>query len=256
LPVAVKNTLKPRKTPVQARSAFTVDALLEATIQVLLAVGKERLTTTAVAHRAGVSVGTLYQYFPNKRSLLQAALKQHIETVSQAIERACEQHQSKRLLEMGTALITAYLDAKLRDTKASAALYAVSSDIDGAAISRAASARAQRVAADFFRSAKDRLTKDPEVIATVVFAALNGIARRVLEAKFPEREVEPLRKELIVLVHAYLRTCTAVPPGKWQRHRGPGTKRRVRSLHRRPCIRTTVAGRELPDDGAPDPCRS
>ncbi len=73
--------LEPRKSPVQARSAASVDSILEATLQVLLLVGKERLTTTRVALRAGVSVGTLYQYFPNKSALLQAALKRHMAEV-------------------------------------------------------------------------------------------------------------------------------------------------------------------------------
>ena len=50
---------EPRKTPVQARSAVTVEAISEATIQVLLSQGSDRLTTTRVADRAGVSVGTL-----------------------------------------------------------------------------------------------------------------------------------------------------------------------------------------------------
>jgi AcrR family transcriptional regulator len=68
--------LEPRKTPVQARSTVTVEAIYEATFQVLLAVGgPERLTTTRVAERAGVSVGTLYQYFPNKQSLLFSVLE-------------------------------------------------------------------------------------------------------------------------------------------------------------------------------------
>ena len=74
--------LEPRKSPVQARSTASVHAILEATIQVLLKVGKERLTTTRVASRAGVSVGTLYQYFPNKSALLQAALKRHLGEVT------------------------------------------------------------------------------------------------------------------------------------------------------------------------------
>jgi hypothetical protein len=61
-----QSLLDPRKSPVQARSTASVDAILEATVQVLLDLGKERLTTTRVASRAGVSVETLYQYFPNR----------------------------------------------------------------------------------------------------------------------------------------------------------------------------------------------
>src|SRR6202042_1642134 len=87
--------LEPRKSPVQARSAASVDAILEATIQVLLSVGKERLTTTKVALRAGVSVGTLYQYFPNKSALLQGALKRHMDAVTDAIEVVCNEQKGK-----------------------------------------------------------------------------------------------------------------------------------------------------------------
>ena len=107
--------LEPRKSPVQARSAASVDAILEATIQVLLRVGKERLTTTKVALKAGVSVGTLYQYFPNKSALLKAALKRHLDTVMEAVELACDQQKGQSLEQMATALMTAFLAAKMRD---------------------------------------------------------------------------------------------------------------------------------------------
>ena len=70
MPPQVSQWSKPRKTPVQRRSRVTVDAILEATIQVLLAEGLARLTTTRVSERAGVSVGTMYQYFPNKQALI------------------------------------------------------------------------------------------------------------------------------------------------------------------------------------------
>src|SRR5271167_2767949 len=99
--------LEPRKSPVQARSAATVDAVLEATLQVLLQVGKERLTTTRVARRAGVSVGTLYQYFPNKSALLKAALKRHLDEVSEAVERVCAGQKGCSLEQMAAALMTA-----------------------------------------------------------------------------------------------------------------------------------------------------
>jgi AcrR family transcriptional regulator len=194
--------------PVQTRSTATVDAILQATIQVLVAAGKERLTTTLVAQRAGVSVGTLYQYFPNKSALLQGALRRHMSQVYEAIQSACERYRSTSLMEMSNGLIEAYLGAKMRNAKESAALYAVSSDIEGAVIARAAGERALKDVAALFATAKEPLGKDPDVMAAVVVSAFNGIARRILEAKSPEREAQVLRGELLALVDAYLRTCT------------------------------------------------
>ncbi len=59
-----------RKKPQQARSNDLVAAILEAALQVLAREGAPRFTTTRVAERAGVSVGSIYQYFPNKASIL------------------------------------------------------------------------------------------------------------------------------------------------------------------------------------------
>jgi len=59
-----------RKHPQQARSAELVAAILDAAVQVLAKEGAQRFTTVRVAERAGVSVGSLYQYFPNKAAIL------------------------------------------------------------------------------------------------------------------------------------------------------------------------------------------
>lgn len=59
-----------RKAPQQARSTELVSAILEAAIQVLAQEGAQRFTTARVAEKAGVSVGSLYQYFPNKAAIL------------------------------------------------------------------------------------------------------------------------------------------------------------------------------------------
>jgi len=78
MPARAVTPFQPRKTPVQARAAVTVGAISEATIQVLLSEGVDRLTTSRVAERTGVSVGTLYQYYPNEQSLLFAVLADHL----------------------------------------------------------------------------------------------------------------------------------------------------------------------------------
>jgi AcrR family transcriptional regulator len=65
-----KPQISPRKQPQQARSAGLVDATLQAAVQVLAKEGAQRFTMARVAEKAGVSVGSLYQYFPNKAAIL------------------------------------------------------------------------------------------------------------------------------------------------------------------------------------------
>lgn len=62
-------TLKPRKRPSQSRSVMTVDAIVEATIRILRQEGWAACTTTRISAMAGVSVGSLYQYFPNRNAV-------------------------------------------------------------------------------------------------------------------------------------------------------------------------------------------
>ena len=196
--------LEPRKSPVQARSTASVAAILDATIQVLLQVGKERLTTTKVALKAGVSVGTLYQYFPNKSALLKAVLKRHLNEVTGAIERVCREQQGHSLEQMATALITTFLEAKMRDGATSAALYSVSSDVDGAQIVRETGIRFNQAVVEMLKTAREHLRADPQLVASMLQAVMAGVSRRLLESAAPEKQVDILRQESIVLACAYL----------------------------------------------------
>ncbi len=73
----MKNRFVPRKRPVQRRSQATVDAILDAAAQVLRKKGYAKTTTNAIAERAGVSIGSLYEYFPNKDAVF-AALQEKL----------------------------------------------------------------------------------------------------------------------------------------------------------------------------------
>jgi AcrR family transcriptional regulator len=70
--------LRPRKRPVQARSQRTVDAVLKAAAQVFTRRGYAGATTNHIAERAGVSIGSLYEYFPSKDALLVALMEAHL----------------------------------------------------------------------------------------------------------------------------------------------------------------------------------
>lgn len=76
-----------RRTPRQARAEGTVEAILDATFQLLEAHGVEKLTTNHIAERAGVSIGTLYQYFASKQDVLAALANRRAVAVRESIAR-------------------------------------------------------------------------------------------------------------------------------------------------------------------------
>lgn len=82
---ATSRRWNPRRRPVQRRSRETVGYVLEAAAQLFGELGYERTTTNLVAERAGVSIGSVYQYFPNKEALLLALAELHL---GEARERA------------------------------------------------------------------------------------------------------------------------------------------------------------------------
>ena len=181
--------------------------MLEATLQVLVAVGKERLTTTRVAERAGVSVGTLYQYFPNKSSLLQATLRRHFDGVSAAVLEFWLEHGGKSLETMGAALAESFLAAKLTDGKSSVALYAVSTDVDGVEIAQETREKMHGTVRGLLETASNGPVRDPDMVTAVLLGIMSGLSRQLLEAPSPQEAYPQYRQELRAAVVAYLATC-------------------------------------------------
>ncbi len=77
-----------RRRPRQERARFTVSSILEAAVEVIDQLGWTRASTNRIAERAGVSIGSLYQYFPNKEAVLAALVEQHRSTVHEVVEKA------------------------------------------------------------------------------------------------------------------------------------------------------------------------
>src|SRR5262245_2300097 len=75
-----------RKQPVQQRSAKRVEQMLEACAALIDELGYDGITTTLIADRAGVAVGSLYQFFPDKRAVVQALTKRHLDYFTKQIE--------------------------------------------------------------------------------------------------------------------------------------------------------------------------
>ncbi|ARN81963.1 hypothetical protein DSM21852_13110 [Methylocystis bryophila] len=200
---AIATSLKPRKSPVQARSAVTVDTLHAATIQVLVREGLSRCTTTRIAERAGASVGSLYQYYPNRDALLAAVLEKHLEGVAAAVERACLEHRGRRLSEAASAFVVAFLAAKLRAPEEAKALYAVAEERGGAVLVARMRKRIVAAVAAMLESVSDARLDDPVTIATIALGALVGPVQGVLKEGAPAQFRRRLERELVLLVTAY-----------------------------------------------------
>lgn len=87
----MKTSRSPRKRPQQLRSQTTVDAILDAAAALFSASGYDAVSTNAVARHAGVSIGSFYQYFPNKLALLEALRERHVKGLWAAVGAACDE---------------------------------------------------------------------------------------------------------------------------------------------------------------------
>ncbi|MBL9096458.1 MAG: TetR family transcriptional regulator [Alphaproteobacteria bacterium] len=95
-----KPPANPRKLPEQDRSRATVEAIVDAAARVLVKHGYDAFTTNRVAEKAGVSVGSLYQYFPNKDALLSELMRRHVEEIERGVEGMAELARTAPLAEV------------------------------------------------------------------------------------------------------------------------------------------------------------
>jgi AcrR family transcriptional regulator len=105
----------PRKSASQKRSRATVEILLDATARVLTKEGYDRASTNRIAAAAGVSVGSLYQYFPNKEALVATLVARHNREMLQLLRDAVEKVASLDLATAMRELVQATVDAHLVD---------------------------------------------------------------------------------------------------------------------------------------------
>ncbi|OUR78952.1 hypothetical protein A9Q83_05970 [Alphaproteobacteria bacterium 46_93_T64] len=111
-----------RKVPLQARAAATVDAVMEATARILEESGVEGVNTNLVAERAGVSVGSLYQYFPSKESIFAELIRCNRQVLITDIEVAIAETDAMGLEPAIEALLKAALRHQFERPKLALAL--------------------------------------------------------------------------------------------------------------------------------------
>lgn len=204
MPSHALQELRPRKTPVQSRSRVTVDAILEATIQVLLSEGMARLTTTRVSERAGVSVGTMYQYFPNKLALIIALNESYLNALAERVEETCTRMAGQSASQMVAALVETYWTAKTERVDLTQALYRSVAELDNNALMRAFATRVDTATTAMFRQASDLPPEDAVAINLTLTTVIYGAVRNAFERELDTEQIAAVQARLTDMCCAWL----------------------------------------------------
>lgn len=196
--------LNARKKPRQARAQATLNAIFEATIQVLLVDGPYQLTTTRVAERAGVSVGTLYQYFPHKQALFYALNERYMDALADKVEIACAARHGAPIRQMVEALLTSYWNAKMERPEVTLALYRSIAELDNGPLIEAFSRRVDTVTAEMLASAPDAAFTDLPGVSLTLLNVIFGTIRSVFERSLSPAEAEAVHAQLVLMCTVYL----------------------------------------------------
>ena len=197
--------LDPRRKPRQSRSRATVDAILQATAQVLVRDGYQKATTNRIAERAGVSVGTLYQYFPNKDALVVALCEQHSDEMMTLLSASIAELQDATAERATRVIVRAMLQA-----------HAVNPELHEAIISNlpkekqfeqilAVNAQAEAMVRVFLELHRDRLATDNiDMAAFIVVNTVEALTHAAVIERPDFLGTEELVDEITRLICRYL----------------------------------------------------
>jgi AcrR family transcriptional regulator len=113
-----KSSIRRRK-PSQERAKLTVDAMLDAAVKLLKRGGASPITTNRIAETAGVSIGSVYQYFPNKNALFVALHERHIGLVAEVLRQRMTECSDSSLEHLVESLVEGMVEVHSADTELS-----------------------------------------------------------------------------------------------------------------------------------------
>ncbi|TXE51206.1 TetR/AcrR family transcriptional regulator [Serratia ureilytica] len=195
-----------RKPPKQRRSRVMVNVILEAATRVLAETGWAKFTTNQVANIAGVSIGSLYQYFPNKLALAEAIRQQHLTTILQVFE-ACNNQNPKVTTEgLLTERVERLIDGIVAAHLINPDLHRIL--LDEVPLSkRSAHQNFEKLYADYYLNFTIQILgkRSPRkgVVSKILASTIEGVVHNAScrgDLKSPE-----IRHELVLLICSYLK---------------------------------------------------
>jgi AcrR family transcriptional regulator len=192
----------PRKEPQQERSRALFETILTAATRVLVKEGYEAATTNRIAEAAGISVGSLYQYFPNKESIVGQLLDRHANAMWEVFAQGVAAYANVPLADAVPAIIDAIMTAHGVEPKLHRVLQELVPRAGRLAKQREMNRRAARVAAQFLAAHRDETdVADIETAAFVLVEAVEALIHASLDSELEDARV---RAEAIRMSLRYL----------------------------------------------------
>ena len=202
----LKARAKPRKAPQQERSRETVETILTAAARIFVREGYARATTNRIAEAAGISVGSLYQYFPGKDALAVALLRRHRARILESVARHLADVDDESLEVRVRELIRGLLEAEGLDPGLHSVLIENVLRTSARAEMQGFEDMLERVIVDRLRAARDDVkVPDLELAAFLLVRATMSITHGAVVDR-PELAKDPrLVAEMTRMIVGYLR---------------------------------------------------
>jgi len=217
-------SISSRKQPQQARSVELVAAILDAAVQVLAKQGAQRFTTARVAEKAGVSVGSLYQYFPNKAAILFRLQSDEWRRTTDLLRTILEDVQ-RSPLERLRALVHAFIRSECDEAEMRLALHDAAPLYRDAPEAREARASGGRTVRVFMREVLPEASEATRAAAGELIATtLSQAGKQFSERSRTAAEIETYAEAMADMFCAYLaslgdhRSSHRQAPGRPARH--------------------------------------
>lgn len=193
-----------RKRPKQARSTELVAAILDAAAQVLAKEGAPRFTTARVAERAGVSVGSVYQYFPNKAAILFRLQSDEWQQTSDLL-RVILEDVRRPPLDRLRALVLAFIRSECEEAAMRVALDDAAPLYRDAPEAREAKASGDRTMQVFMREALPEVSESTRALAAeLITTTLSKLGKHFSESSRSPADIETYAEAMADMFCAYL----------------------------------------------------
>ncbi len=205
--MARRTRTAPRKKPRQERSQATVDAILDATARVLCTIGYDRASTNRIALAAGVSVGSLYQYFPSKEALVAALVERHVEQMTSLVKRKLAECAAAPIPESVAHMIQGMFDAHAVDPRLHKVLIEQVPRVGRLEKLMGVEREVEAMVAAFLEARRDEIRRERvETAAFVLVSVVEAVTHAAVLAELPPARTAHVAEELTDMVLRYLKT--------------------------------------------------